>query len=522
MALTEAEQLELAQLESEVGGGSPAAAASGLTPDEAQELAALEAELSQQAPQTTTTSTLESDQASSTDAALQGFGSAGTLGYLPRLQAGVEAALDPDLTYKQALPHWQQRDQKLQTDQPGAYLAGNLAGSVATPIPGMGAIKTGGLLAKTGKAALQGAALSGATDTGLEVGSMADLKARLERAGTGSVMAGGLQGLGSSIAKIGPQLKQYGTFKLLGARGKDAEKLLEKNKAGLRKTEEFLDKEGIVGPLTTNADLAKRADKIQSTVGAEIGKTYDKVQGEALDLVSNTPISSTPEGAALVEKAMATRLDPKVMADEFMSRATQELEGTANGDQILRALKSQINNLKKVKTEKGVSGIVEFRKSLDDALKKSYERPAADLGEKQEAMMTLRRYIKDRTNDHIGALDNLVGSDSAKALTKLNDRYANASTVKRITGKSEIAQMRNNMLGLPELIVGGATGGAEFVRTGDPNAALKGLAAGAAFKLSRSYSPAMAYSAGKALNKAPSLPVRTVVNPWMTMNKEQK
>lgn len=468
-----------------------------------------------------TKKTTRGEQYSPGESALQGFAESATFGYLPKMQAAVMAGLDPELDYEQAKKLMQSRSEAIQQEDPGAYLAGALPGAVAVPIPG-GALKGATTTAKVLRGVGQGAAVAGLSDTGQDMGSYEDLKTRLERAKTGGIIGGAFPAAGAAIQNAAKNLKSYGVLKILGARGKDAEKLLEKNKAGLKRTEEFLDQEGLVGPLTTNSDLVKRADKITKESGAKIGDIYDKAQGEAFDLLNNTPVTADPKKQKLVDNAMNTRLEPNKLADEFMAKASEELTGTANGDQILSALNSQLENLRKVPPQKGLKGIVKFRETLDDALKKSYEKPAADLGEKQEAMMALRRYMKDRTNEHLQALDNLVGSNSTKELLKLNDRYSNAATVRRITGKSEVAQMRNNLLGLPELIVGGATGGAEFARTGDPSAALKGVAAGAAYKLGRNYGPALSIKTGQALQLAPNIPARAFITPWMNMTKEQK
>lgn len=465
------------------------------------------------------------EQGSTIDAALQGFGSGGTFGYLPRAQAALEAAIDPNLTYEEALPHWQQREASLTKTNPVAFGAGSIAGSVMTPVPGTGAVKAGSVGGRILKAAAQGAAVSGAADTGFDIGSSDDLKSRLERAKYGGLTSGLFQGAGSTLNKLGEQLKSYGTLKLLGARGKDAEKLFERNKAGLKKTEEFLDRENLVGPLTTNADLAKRADKITQEAGKEIGETYKKVQAEGLDLLSNPSLHESPAGQELIKRAMETRLEPNKLADDFMIKAKEELSGTANGNQILSSLESQVENLRKVPPQKGIEGVVNFRKSLDDALRKSYEKPLADLGDKQEAMMTLRRYLKDATNDHIDALDKLTGSDASKKLMRLNDRFSNASTIKRIAGKSEMNNARNNLMGLPELMVGGAVGvGSAFGDKGEDATTSLGraaLAAGA-YKLGRSYGPAMSYTAGRAIQKIPSIPTRPILTPWLTMTKESK
>jgi len=519
MALTDAEKLELAQLEQEM----TAPQGGGLTPEEAQELKALEAELQPQAPSNNTNyKNVESGQYSPGESALQGFGSSATLGYLPKMQAAVMAGLDPELNYEQAKQITQKRDQALLSQNPVSYGAGTLGGAIATPIPGLGAVKGASLGAKVGKAALQGAAIGGASDTGLDMGTQDDLRERLKRASVGGALGGGLQGAGSGLQGLASKLKEYGTFKLLGARGKDAEKLLERNKAGLQKADQFLDQEGIVGPLTTNASLAKSAEKLANESGQKIGKVYDRVAKEAEDLLTNTPVAATEEGAARLNKAMSTRLDPNQMADDFMMKATEEFQGVANGNQILSSLQSQVENLRKVKAEKGIQGIVDFRKSLDDALAKSYQKPFADVSEKQDAMMALRRYIKDQTNEHISALDDLVGSNSAKELAKLNNQFSNASTIKRLTSKSEIAQMRNNLFGLPEMIAGTGAAGYEMSK-GDPSTALaKGVGAAAGLKLARSYGPAMSRSLGKAIQKAPQMPVSAVVTPWTTLSKKEQ
>jgi len=106
------------------------------------------------------------------EAAIQGFGTTATLGYLPQIQAGLEPVTDKLFSFftgKDAAPdersYVQRRDahidrgERLGQEHPTASMLGKGAGiGTSLLIPGAAAAKGSGLLAKMGLAGLMGAA----------------------------------------------------------------------------------------------------------------------------------------------------------------------------------------------------------------------------------------------------------------------------------------------------------------------------------------------------------------------------
>lgn len=130
------------------------------------------------------------------EAGIEGFGETATMGYLPRAQAGVGAALGLG-EYDKLLQEYRQRGKNLNESNPVASNVGKAAGIGATLlVPGAAAESLGGA---AGRAALQGAAY----DTGKNLLSPDDLKQRAEAAALSGVTGSAGYGLGKLLGKVG-------------------------------------------------------------------------------------------------------------------------------------------------------------------------------------------------------------------------------------------------------------------------------------------------------------------------------
>lgn len=171
-------------------------------------------------------------------AALEGFGNAATFGYLPQIQGGVGAGVDyiankidpnyqPD-NYVTARDQFVTRKEQLRDEAPLAMAAGEVAGTFATPMPGVGLAKGAatagktGLLARFGKAAGQGAIQGALYNPGDVKGEISPLQfeERAVQGLLGGALAGGGQGALGSV--------QGETYKQAKALRKLAKKI-EKN-----------------------------------------------------------------------------------------------------------------------------------------------------------------------------------------------------------------------------------------------------------------------------------------------------
>lgn len=101
---------------------------------------------------------------------------------------------DPNLTYEQRRDAYRNQNKEAQLANPGTYMAGQVAGSIAVPVPG-GAAKT-----VLGMAA-RGAGVGGVAGLGTSEGKTWEdvLADTLKGAGTGAAVGGGLGAIGRGI-----------------------------------------------------------------------------------------------------------------------------------------------------------------------------------------------------------------------------------------------------------------------------------------------------------------------------------
>lgn len=430
------------------------------------------------------------------EAALQGFGQAATFGYLPQLQAAASKGIeylrgDEPSDYVKTRDEFIKRDQSLAENSPKSYLAGQVGGAVATP--GMGVGKAATTAGKIGKAALAGAATGALYNPGDVEGELSglQLKDRGVNAVKGGTMSGAAQTAGSAVEKglsawanKGKGLeKASNTLALTAAGAKTGElkKLYDKN--AMERVGKFLKDENLVGPGKTIEQTLDGASKIADEAGAEIAEIY--------------------------KKAGSQTLAPTKIAEELDQVFSKELKGKAGGRQILSRIQSELENLKDLGPEAGVGEVLQFRRGIDDLI--NYDKSVADMPGAQQALKRMRDFLKDKLEGEVSKVD----PADLERLKALNKRYWAASEAESI-GKRAFAREESKMiLGLPELIVGGAYGGANAVNSavsGQPEDMLtsagKGLLAAGGMKAARTYGPGLlvkgAAVGGRLLQKDPT------------------
>ena len=509
--MTEAERKELEALESKYG-----APTTTLSPEEAQELAQLESKFSPPA----AAEAAPQERFSTPESSIQGMGQALTLGYLPKLQAGVMAALDPDLTYEQALPMMQKRAQDISEEDPIAHGVGQLAGSVAMPIPGFGAAKTvkgiGQIAKQAIKAAGTGAVIGGSAETGEKFLSPEDIDARLNNAAFGGVVGGGAQGLSSYLTSIPDKLgklKKLLTVWQIGAGKGKAKELLKKNQ--IPKIENFLKEEKLLRPGKTFENVLERSSEVVDETGRKIGETYDDILKKAGD----TPI--TPADAL---KVQAAKPNANQMADEFLAEQTEKLTGKAGGKQAVSQIENELQNLRALGDDPSITQLLEYRKSLDDNIR--YNKLYSEAPTAQKSLRDLRTNVQNKIDNLAKTLDEVYKTKHTNLLKQLNEKYSAAKTVKDIAQDKMAGETARSGLGLLETITGTGYAASQIAQGEDPLKALgKGLLVGAGTRATRTYGPGAAYQAARgaqALSRPISkgfqnLPKQTLYTPWLTM-----
>jgi len=528
-----------------------------------------------QGPAQAATPPVETDNYSAAESGLEGLGQGISFGYLPQLQAGAEVLANKvlpesmggqqDLTYQQAKDSWLKRNQAIATEDPGAYLGGNVAGALL--LPGMGAAKGVTALGRIAKAAGTGAVLGGIANPGDIEGQSGDLQLaeRFDNAKTGALMGGAAQGLGGALSKAKNALakgRQELALKLAGAR-KMHFKDIDKFKTG-PKIEAFMDKHGLLTPGKTYEHVLERTNAVVKSTGEKIGQIHDEVAD-----VLGVAAKDHPVIRAFFKKNQLTARD---MAADVLKTARKELRGTAGGKQALGQLRSEMKNLSaldgrrtttrtiQVPTSKSqkidymtgkrvtepmtikttkipetpFKSLLKYRESLDDVAKwnKTFNESTGG----QKALKIARRVIKNKLDGRIDEIDRIAKAAGIKdmgnlsKLKNLNAEYGTARTVQNMAADKAAAEAAKANVGLLETIAGTGYAASEIAQGKDPMTAMtKGLVGGLALRQGRKYGPGLGYQTVKAAEKLmvpgaaiSRIPQQGYITPWINMNKEYK
>lgn len=278
-------------------------------------------------------------ESSAAEAALQGFGQGGTLGYLPELQAGLAKVLEPETPYAKLKEYFGQRNTALKEEHPSATLAGQLGGAIASaPLSGMAA--RGALGAIPGATAIGeglGAIKSGAEAIPLVGKAIPTLGAVGEQAAIGA-------GYGAAMnPEGGSRLENAETGAVVGgALGAGGQGI----KAGIKK---YLSMTSGV-PEKAISGYLKYKPEVQSLIANEGGADYaTQVHGELQDAFFN---KKREIGAALAKQiggADNLTVTNKIFApiEEHINKLSKsEIALTKEGQDEISALKNYVSGIR--------------------------------------------------------------------------------------------------------------------------------------------------------------------------------
>jgi hypothetical protein len=496
MALSKAEQAELDALRAEKESLNKPLATSGLSPEEQAELDALKMERDSALSQPMLANKkLEASEATKFRAATEGLAESGTFGYAPQIRAAIrpvtswlyEKATGEDLPEKSYV---QARDEDIKKRQmyaeaaPSEFLGGQVVGTIGTAMApgaiigrlGKGAQAAQALskldkLGKIGKAAASGAATGLVYNPGDTEGEIDLLQAEdrgkqaLVGGATGAVTQGLLSAGGKAVKAFsnkGKGLEKASDMMAVqaaGAKTGEIRKLYDKN--SIQRIGKFLKEHSLVGPGKTPEDTLNAVNQMLDSDGKAISEIYAKVGSKAMS--------------------------PKALAQEMDDVFTKQLKGKASGRKALRVVQEELENLKDLGDNATLEDVLNFRRGIDDII--NYDKSVSDMPAAQKALKKVRDFIKERLESEIKS----ASPQDLEKLKVLNNRYWNASDIETIA-KREMARENSKMiLGLPELIVGGSYGAADYARNPDDALASlgKGVALGAAMKGARKYGPGL-------------------------------
>lgn len=441
-------------------------------------------------------------------AALESFGNAATLGYLPHLQAlagklvpdpnsGLDAELAakgfkvknaPEKGYIAERDDNIKRQAQQKKDFPMATTAGTVGGIVGggLMIPGAALAKGASLGVRALQGAKAGAVMGGLMNPGDTAGDVSLMPIeRLENAaagmGLGAVLPAGMSLLGKGAKAASGALADTAAWKAFRALGRGTPTATQKmvdSGQGAVIGRELLD-EGAIPVLGTPNRIAGRVDSLKEKAGEQVGNLV-KGAGNA-KLVD-------------AEKLGLEILDSPELA---LMRKTPGMEGTVS------KIEQQVETLAK-NGQMSLEQAQALRQSIDKSI--NFNKGAGDLRGAQEGLFMQRTKVRDAMNEGINTLN--PGAPKNQLLTA-NRKYGNLATAEGILEKEMARNQSNRAISLTDTIAAGA--GAS---TGNPAAA---LILGAINKAGRTFGnsvQARGYDAmAKSLAKIPAVVEMAQSNP---------
>ena len=483
-------------------------------------------------------------------AALESYGNAATLGYLPHIQAATSklmpnpnAALDEKLraqgfnvqnaeqSYVDARDQNIRRQQLQAKEHPVASATGTVGGIVG------GGVLTGGLgrLAGLGKAATGVGRIKEAAKAGAVIGGLAnpgDIEGELrpiqveERAknaaigGAVGVAAQGLvEGVGSGVKKVGEYVRSKAERRAFKALGPDLRAVRQNmSRDQVEKIGRTLLDSGVVKSRHSRekiADLVIRAKDAKGKelegIIRELGEAQEKLFASQPGLVKfGSPTTSTRAGIDRKQIAQAVRdelINPDteipntVRKNRRIERLIKEFEN--GGDDLIPILRGE--NLKK-----SVGGEIKW-----DRL------PGADIPLEEQVQRSLYSKLRQGTEDAAEAVEGIVGGPGAGRFKSAKNAYGNLSEAEKVIEKRLERDLANRFISPSDYMTGGLGAAAGFASGDSPEEKLRNAALGASLgavnRFGRNYGNQISAKVGdtiaKALLKIPQYSQMATKNP---------
>lgn len=461
-------------------------------------------------------------------AGLEGMADTGTLGYLPQIEAGLlSAALkagdyfngthNQELLKSGGLPssYVELRDETAKrmaqdrSDHPIAYTAGQVAGAVGTAKPLSAVLPIGGpaaktLIGRTAQAVGSGGLLGFLQNPGDVEGQIdpIQLDDRIRNGKVGALIGGATQlgaeatkGLVNKVNDLRNSLKNTAEIKAAkgaGAMLKDFRAMANQSGAeGAEKVNEIgrtiLDN-GLLKAGDTFEDVATKSQSLLQKTGQKIGAIYDFVRNKMHDpeFISNL----TDEQAA---KLSQSDINTASFKDEMMGQLKDKFTGKQGGNQVMDRLEKALDDIMdngKILDPKKANEVISDISDHINFAKRSQDLPAF-----QQGLKEIRTALRNKVNDQVKVISEIVGGSQAQELKSANKLFSQIADVASMAKDRVARENGNRMFGLTDTIagVGGAGAGAMAgaVLSEDPKAAIKGglmgLSAGLINKLGRTY-----------------------------------
>lgn len=438
------------------------------------------------------------------EAAIEGFGQAATLGFLPQIQAVVSRIVpDPTKTIDQQLEEqgfkieddkdtylaardaFLARSRRLEQQAPTAAKAGEITGALATGVLGGGgaALARGATTAaRIGQAAKAGAFLGFLENPG-DIEGVVDpiqVKQRIDNAVKGATIGAGLGvgvqaagQVGKALKTIPDTVKNFAELKALKASGamlKDFRRLLGRKRAN--DTGRFLLDKRIVAAGDDFESIAKKTAALREEVGTDLGDIYQKINDDLLDRKIIEKMSKKQ-----ITAMSDTSLDMPRIANELRNEIFQTLKGKPGAKSVLARIDDELKTMAENGMNLNIADVHKIRQGFDELI--NFEKTVKDMPLLQKQFSKIRTKLNEKIDERIKFFDDVFGSKKSSELKRLNKEFSMVADINDVVADRIARDNANAAFGLRERISGGA-GLVAGATVGGPITGLA-LGAGSAF-----------------------------------------
>jgi hypothetical protein len=363
--------------------------------------------------------------------ALENYGQAMTLGYLPQIQAATEpisAKIFNAVTGEnvEADPYLQARDaniarmEKQSAENPKSALAGTAAGIIGSAIvaPELPILKGAGALKNIGRGAIMGAGYGLAQNPGDVQGEVSPLQVgeRLNNAKTGAALGAAVGGAGALIDKGAKALKGSAevaretantqAVKAAGGMLKDMRVLNANDK--IDEIGKFALDKGIVKAGDTVHDVAEKSDTVREAAGKQLDDIYkaaqEAVKNQRSKIAQQVELSPGPEFISKTYEP-STNLDlvqfPNRKKGQFGINLIEKKALNEHFDKQLGEFGTQTEMIPVGKSSIEMPIMPGFNPSMEkDKILSSVSSKLGDSPDKKTALRTAKSYLDQLIETH--------------------------------------------------------------------------------------------------------------------------
>lgn len=303
-----------------------------------------------------------------------------------------------------------------------------------------------------------------------------------------------------AIKQAGGMLKDF--RRLMGK-----EKIPEVGKALLKETVEVADEAGKIKnvPLMKAGDdveaIAEKSGLLKKQTGEKIGQIYKDIDNKVTDI----NFLRTLPAEDFKKIATAERFDPKISAQELSKTIGEKYGKKIDGEKAV----ARVNEILDQVSKRGntLEDALSLKGELDELV--NYSKQTQELPIVQQAIIDIRNAIRDKTNNYVEKVADILGVENGKELKRLNKLYGNVAEIEKMSADKVARNAANRMVSPSDY--GSGLGGAVIgTMSGGPvGGLLTGAAAGAANKLLRERGPGVMARGAELLSKS-STPVANI------------